>query len=99
MSNRIPPIRPGVLALLLGMPAFLCWSQETTAPATAETPAPPAVSAPAPKPATVGVVLHTERGDIHVALEVERAPVTARQHPVRHLADEAVHEAELALLR
>ena len=43
-----------------------------TPPAQAEPP-PPA----APPPATVPVVMHTTMGDIHLALEVERAPITA----------------------
>ncbi len=34
-------------------------------------------SAPAPEPRTVNVLLHTSLGDIVVALEVERAPITA----------------------
>jgi len=41
-------------------------------------PACPQDAAPVSAPATVPVVLHTTLGDIHVALEVERAPITAR---------------------
>jgi peptidyl-prolyl cis-trans isomerase A (cyclophilin A) len=51
-------------ALLLGL----------AAPAAAQPPAP----APAPAPATVSVRLHTSAGDIVVAVETQRAPVTAR---------------------
>jgi peptidyl-prolyl cis-trans isomerase A (cyclophilin A) len=43
-------------------------------PAFAQAPAAPA---PAPAPATVRVLLHTSAGDIVVALETGRAPVTA----------------------
>ncbi|MEM7688326.1 MAG: esterase-like activity of phytase family protein [Pseudomonadota bacterium] len=44
-----------------------------------EPPAPQVADAPAPDPQheTVDVVLETEMGDIRVALEVERAPITA----------------------
>jgi peptidyl-prolyl cis-trans isomerase A (cyclophilin A) len=45
------------------------------AAATAQPPA--AAPAPAHAPATVRVLLHTSAGDILVALETERAPVTA----------------------
>ncbi len=77
MSHRIPRIRSGVLTLLLGLPAMLCWPQEVALPPAAEAAAQqPATSAP--KPATVSVVLRTGKGDIHVALEVERAPITAK---------------------
>ena len=57
------------IGLLLAMVASWCVAQE----------APPrldAAATPAP-PATVAVVLHTTLGDIHVALEIERAPITA----------------------
>jgi peptidyl-prolyl cis-trans isomerase A (cyclophilin A) len=50
------------LALLLGL----------AAPAAAQ-PAPP----PPPAPATVGVRLHTSAGDIVIAVETRRAPITA----------------------
>ena len=42
------------------------------APALSQTPA-----APTPVPATVRVLLHTAQGDITIALETERAPITA----------------------
>lgn len=67
MSNRIPPLRAGLL--LLALPAMCCMGQEVS---------PPVVEAPPPPvPATVAVVMHTTLGDIHLALEVERAPITA----------------------
>jgi peptidyl-prolyl cis-trans isomerase A (cyclophilin A) len=83
MTNRIPPIRRGLAALLLAVPAMLCLGQEAAtpagpAPAAASAEAPPPVEAPKPAPATVSVLIHTERGDIQVAVEVERAPVTAK---------------------
>jgi peptidyl-prolyl cis-trans isomerase A (cyclophilin A) len=66
MSNRIARMSVG---LLLAMPACWCAAQEA---------APPSAVAAAPaQPATVAVVMHTTLGDIHVALEVERAPITA----------------------
>src|SRR3954462_16041795 len=43
------------------------------APALARSPAP----APTAAPATVRVLLHTSAGDIVVALETQRAPITA----------------------
>ena len=49
--------------------ALLCLA----APAAAQAPAPP----PAPAPATVRVLLHTSAGDILIALETQRAPITA----------------------
>jgi peptidyl-prolyl cis-trans isomerase A (cyclophilin A) len=52
-----------------------CIAQEAAAPAAPAAPASEAAPAPAPK--TVGVVMKTTMGDIHVALEVERAPITA----------------------
>jgi peptidyl-prolyl cis-trans isomerase A (cyclophilin A) len=53
-----------LLALVL---VWLC------APAFAQT-----AAAPAPAPATVRVVLHSGAGDIVVAVETERAPISAR---------------------
>jgi peptidyl-prolyl cis-trans isomerase A (cyclophilin A) len=41
------------------------------------TPAPAPTTAPAPRPATVKVALETSLGTITVAVEVERAPITA----------------------
>lgn len=67
MSNAIPRISIG---LLLALPAVFCMGQDAASPAVAD--APPVVV-----PATVPVVLHTTVGDIHIALEVERAPITA----------------------
>jgi peptidyl-prolyl cis-trans isomerase A (cyclophilin A) len=69
-------IRSGLPALLLCLPAMLVWPQEA---------APPPAEA-APKPATVAVVMHTAQGDIHIALEVERAPITA-QNFLRYVDD------------
>jgi peptidyl-prolyl cis-trans isomerase A (cyclophilin A) len=48
---------------------FLC----IAAPVSAQAPA----AAPAPAPATARVLIHTSAGDILVALETERAPITA----------------------
>ncbi|MDQ2640454.1 MAG: peptidylprolyl isomerase [Pseudomonadota bacterium] len=63
-------IRPGLLSLLacLALPA---WSQEAAVPAQ------PAAPASAPAPATTTVIFKTAMGDIHIAVETERAPVTA----------------------
>lgn len=70
MTNRIPQFCAG---LLLALPV-VCTSQEAV-PAepveAAQSEAAPAV------PATVPVIVHTTMGDIHIALEVERAPITA----------------------
>jgi peptidyl-prolyl cis-trans isomerase A (cyclophilin A) len=64
--------------------AATCWAQEaTTSPATepaatAEAPPPPVAEAPRLAPALTNVVLHTTLGDITLAIEIERAPVTAK---------------------
>jgi peptidyl-prolyl cis-trans isomerase A (cyclophilin A) len=71
MSNPIPRICAG---LLLALPVF-CIGQEA-APAPAADASPPVETVP-PVPVTVPVVMHTSMGDIHIALEVERAPITA----------------------
>jgi peptidyl-prolyl cis-trans isomerase A (cyclophilin A) len=76
MMNRIP-IRRGLAALLLTLPALLCVAQEAAAPAPAPAETTPLVEAPKP-PATVAVLLHTALGDVQVAVEIERAPITAR---------------------
>ncbi len=60
--------------MLLALPA-ICLSQEAAPPAAAE--APPAMQAAPAVHATVPVVMHTTLGDIHIALEVGRAPITA----------------------
>lgn len=58
-------MKPGRLVAFL-----LLW---LSAPAFAQT-----APTPAPAPATVRVVLHTGAGDIVVAVETERAPISAR---------------------
>ncbi len=78
MSKRIPRIHFLVLSLLLGLPATWSAAQDTAAPPPASEATPPADAAlPAP-PATVSVVIHSAMGDVTVALEVERAPITAK---------------------
>jgi peptidyl-prolyl cis-trans isomerase A (cyclophilin A) len=59
-------------ALTLAMPLAA-----QTVPPEAETPAVPAPPPEKPAPATVDVVMETEQGRITIALETERAPVTA----------------------
>lgn len=59
-------------ALTLAMPLAA-----QTVPPEAETPAVPAPRPEKPAPATVDVVMETEQGRITIALETERAPVTA----------------------
>lgn len=77
MRNRIPLTR--ILWWLLALPALSGAAEDGATPAAT----PPAAStadaapAPAPVPKTVGVVMKTALGDIHIALEVERAPITA----------------------
>jgi peptidyl-prolyl cis-trans isomerase A (cyclophilin A) len=71
MSNPIPRICAGLLLVL----PMLCAGQETPPPPSAE--ASPPAGVPPAVPATVPVVMHTTLGDIHLALEVERAPITA----------------------
>lgn len=82
MTNPIP-IRRALAALLLAMPAMWCLAQDAATPAAAAAPAPASTEAapaepPKPAPATVSVLMHTERGDIQVAIEIERAPTTAK---------------------
>jgi peptidyl-prolyl cis-trans isomerase A (cyclophilin A) len=66
------------LALVLALPA----AAQEAAPA-----APAAPPAEKPAPATVGIVLTTELGPITIALETERAPITAN-YILKHV-DEA----------
>jgi peptidyl-prolyl cis-trans isomerase A (cyclophilin A) len=77
MIKPHPHIRRGFAALLPGLFATLCLAQEATAPAPAAVVAPPA-EAPKLAPALQPVVIHTTMGDIEVALEIERAPITAK---------------------
>ena len=60
--------------LLLAVPA---WGQEAAVP-------PPQPAVPPPAPVTVTVVMETEQGRISVALETERAPITAN-YILRHV--------------
>jgi peptidyl-prolyl cis-trans isomerase A (cyclophilin A) len=67
------------------------------APAAAQDPPQPAptlpeVPAPAPAPATVIVVMETELGPIRIALETERAPVTAG-YILRHVDEQRLDGA------
>jgi len=66
-------------ALTLAMPLAA-----QTVPPEAETPAVPAPPPEKPAPATVDVVMETEQGRITIALETERAPVTA-SYILRHV--------------
>jgi len=61
------------------LPVLLCLAAPASAQPDSATapPAAPAPAPPAPAPATVRVVLQTGEGAIIVALETERAPVTA----------------------
>jgi peptidyl-prolyl cis-trans isomerase A (cyclophilin A) len=54
-----------LLAAVLSFPACLL-AQDSPAPA----------ATPVPVPAVVNVILHTARGDVHIALEKDRAPLT-----------------------
>lgn len=66
---------------LIAVLPLMAWSlglQAQQPPAVSEvTPDPAAAQAQAPAPATTTVVMTTTLGEIHVALETERAPVTA----------------------
>jgi len=58
--------------VLLGtLGPLIAGAQESPLPAEA-----PAISVASPAPATIDVVMHTALGDIHVALEKDRAPIT-----------------------
>lgn len=65
-----------LLALLPAFTAAMETAGSEPAPVAAE-PAAQASAPPAPVPAVTPVVMTTELGEIHVALEHERAPVTA----------------------
>jgi peptidyl-prolyl cis-trans isomerase A (cyclophilin A) len=68
-------IVPALLALVAGGFAVVARPQQSAAPV-----APDEVTTPAATPAlpqTTTVVLQTTAGDIHVALEIQRAPITA----------------------
>lgn len=74
MNPRIPALRRALFfALLLPLSAF---AQETAGPVLPPVAEPPAAPATPPAPAVVNVILRTARGDVRVALEKERAPVT-----------------------
>jgi peptidyl-prolyl cis-trans isomerase A (cyclophilin A) len=67
----------GTLAWVAGSFVAIALAQDSAAPnLPAEVPA-EAAPAPAPVPATTTVVFQTELGEIHIAVEIERAPVTA----------------------
>ncbi len=75
--RRIHKNRLGACLALVGLWAGVAFSQAAAPPVSAE--APPGTSAEVPPPvapATVKVVLRTTLGDIVLALEKERAPVT-----------------------
>jgi peptidyl-prolyl cis-trans isomerase A (cyclophilin A) len=91
MIHRKTAILSSLLAIVLASSANLCWAQlhgqeepepETAAaePAAAAVPEASAVPpVPAPPPAaTQPVIIKTAMGDITLALEIERAPITAR---------------------
>ncbi len=67
-------IRRAFLAAAVASLAFAASAQEVPAPA----------AAPPPRPATVDVVMETSLGRITIALETERAPVTAG-YMLRHV--------------
>jgi peptidyl-prolyl cis-trans isomerase A (cyclophilin A) len=74
MESRMNQIRPMALAAMLLLSAGL-FAQDAPAPAPA--PAPEAEPAPSlPAPAVVNVILRTARGDVRIALEKDRAPLT-----------------------
>jgi len=65
MNPSLILLRRGLLVAVLSLP-FTLIAQESPVPA----PAVPAI------PAVVNVVMHTSRGDVRIALERDRAPVT-----------------------
>ncbi len=83
--KRTSCLLPVVAALWLGLSTSPAGAQETPAPA--ETPAVESVATPGPvaapavsglAPALQNVLLHTALGDIVIAVEIERAPITAK---------------------
>jgi peptidyl-prolyl cis-trans isomerase A (cyclophilin A) len=70
----------GTLAFLAGSFMATSLAQEAAAPALPADPQPSQAEgapAPPPVPATTTVVFQTALGEIHIAVEIERAPVTA----------------------
>jgi peptidyl-prolyl cis-trans isomerase A (cyclophilin A) len=63
------------VAALIFASASPAWCQQAGEPAQQPAPAAPAMAL---APATVDVLLHTTQGDITIALEIERAPITAK---------------------
>lgn len=75
--NRINRTRRGLSLLLAGVMAMSAAAQQAApAPATAPETT-PAATTPDTVPATTTVILTTALGDIHIALETARAPLTA----------------------
>lgn len=70
MSGHVHVFRR--MVLLCGLFAGAALAQETAAPPVA------AAAAPALAPAMAKVVMHTSLGDIRVEIEIERAPITAK---------------------
>ena len=69
----------GMFRSLAGLALFCLAAAPALAQVTPPPPAPaPPIVAPAPMPATVRVALQTSQGTIVVAVETERAPITAR---------------------
>ncbi len=69
---NMPRLLPGLLSLLACF-ALPAGAQETPAPGAPAAPA----QAPAQAPATTTVIFKTALGEIHIALETARAPITA----------------------
>lgn len=64
--------------LLLGWLTIPVYAQDAATSSSSSSSAVSAASSEAHEPKTVKVVMHTELGDIELAIEVERAPITAK---------------------
>jgi peptidyl-prolyl cis-trans isomerase A (cyclophilin A) len=74
MNPATNPLRRWLL--LAGLCIAGATSAQQAAPPDAPQPAPPATAGPPAPPATVTVVMATTMGNIHIALEQDKAPVT-----------------------
>lgn len=75
--NRIPSVNRVLALLAAGLASAWAGAQEVPVASVAPEAAAAQEAPPAPAPATTTVILSTAMGEIHVAVEIERAPLTA----------------------
>jgi peptidyl-prolyl cis-trans isomerase A (cyclophilin A) len=79
-ARKVTNMNPKALLIFCSLVSGLVLAQESAQPAPPEQsqPAEPQPAPPAPVPTLVNVVIHTAMGDIAVALEKDRAPITVK---------------------